>query len=135
MKKLILDTSILIDHLRRKDRVHTILAEITRAGYEGAISIITHTELYAGKSVWQDESLKMILDKLCSGFNIIQIDIHLSESAGKIRAYYNLSLGDSIIAATAIENDYELVTLNEKDFKKIPDLKLFNSQTIKSSEN
>lgn len=130
MKKLFLDTSIIIDYLRRKDIKQTVLAGVVSAGYESAISIITHAELYAGKSVWEDQSLHNAVDKLCSGFTILPIDTHISKNAGKIRAYYQLSLGDAIIAATAIENDCELVTLNLKDFKKTQNLKLFKEKLL-----
>ncbi|MBN2893610.1 MAG: PIN domain-containing protein [Bacteroidales bacterium] len=44
----------------------------------------------------------------------------------EIKQKYNLKLGDSIIGATAILNDLIVVTRNEKDFKKIPDLSVLN---------
>ena len=35
-------------------------------------------------------------------------------------------IGDMLIAATALAHDYELFTLNKKDFRFIPELKLYN---------
>lgn len=40
-----------------------------------------------------------------------------------------MSLGDAIIAATALENDLTLATANIKDFKHIEGLKLINPMT------
>lgn len=37
-----------------------------------------------------------------------------------------MTLGDSIIAATAVVYDLSLVTSNSKDFKSIEDLKIIN---------
>jgi Predicted nucleic acid-binding protein, contains PIN domain len=98
------------------------------SNYEHYVSIITHTEIYAGKSIWEDKNLGEIVAKMFSGFEIKAFDTVLSQKAGKIRAHYQTSLADSIIAATAIENNCELVTLNMKDFKKISGLKLFEGK-------
>lgn len=125
MNNVLLDTSIIIDFLRRKDREKTLLAKLSDEDYHVTISIVTHAELFAGKSVWEDEALYSIIEKLCTGFTIAPIDTMLSKKAGKLRAYYQISLVDSIIAATAIQDDCELATLNIKDFKNIPSLKLF----------
>ena len=53
---------------------------------------------------------------------ILEIDILIIEKAIKLRQSIKLSLGDSIIAATALFYDIPLVTRNTKDFKKIEDL-------------
>jgi predicted nucleic acid-binding protein len=42
-----------------------------------------------------------------------------------IKAQHNVDLMDSIIAATAIINNYSLVTFNIKDFNKIDDLNIY----------
>ncbi len=43
-----------------------------------------------------------------------------------IRKKYNLKLGDSLIAATAMVHDLEIYTRNTDDFKNIKELKTFN---------
>ena len=43
-----------------------------------------------------------------------------------LRQIKKLSLGDSIVAATAVINNFELQTRNTIDFSHIPELKLFN---------
>jgi toxin FitB len=48
------------------------------------------------------------------------------ERAIKLRQIKNMSLGDAIIAATALEHGYELWTANEEDFAHIDGLRLHN---------
>jgi len=44
----------------------------------------------------------------------------------KLRQQIKMSLGDAIVAATALEHDSELWTANEEDFAKVEGLKLHN---------
>lgn len=124
MKKVLLDTSLLIDFLRRKDKEKSLLVAVIQQGYSPAISIITHTELFAGKSIWQKKRAKRELGKLLSGLEIILFNQKVSQLAGKLRAKYNLNLLDTIIAAEAITSRLSLATLSLKDFKKVKGLKL-----------
>ena len=125
--KLLLDTSIIIDFLRQKEKSDTLLYKLSQQDLY--ISIITHTELYSGKSVWEKETARAELEKLFSGLTILQIDVPISKVAGKIRAQnQNTSLLDCIIAATAIQHKLNIVTLNNRDFEKIDRLKLFESK-------
>ena len=48
------------------------------------------------------------------------------DTAITIRKKYNLQLGDSIIAATALEHDLSIYTRNLKDFEKIANVKCIN---------
>lgn len=98
MKKILLDTSVLI----------------------------THTELYAGESVWQKKEAKRELEKLLSGLEIIIPNLEVSKLAGKIRAKYQVNLLDALIAAEAVTSRLPLSTLNLKDFGKIKGVKLFH---------
>lgn len=124
MKKLLLDTSVLIDFLRRKNKEETLLVKIFRAGYMPAISLITHTELYAGKSVWRKVKAKRELENLLAGLEIITFNEEVSRLAGQIRAKHRLGIVDAIIAAEAITSHLSLVSLNTKDFKRVKGLEL-----------
>jgi len=48
------------------------------------------------------------------------------DKAIQIRRQYNLKLGDSLIAATALINDLTIYTRNLSDFERIADLKAIN---------
>lgn len=134
-ERIILDTSVIIDFIRRKDKENSILYQLLKMGHRLSISILTHTELFSGKSIWENKKLYAQTEELCTGLSILFMDTGLSQEAGKIRALHSIALVDAVIAATAIEYDCGLVTLNEKDFKKIPNLKLFDSGNIKSAKS
>lgn len=57
---------------------------------------------------------------------IIPISQFVLEQAVKLRKQRKMSLGDSIIAATALLNNLTLITANIADFKWINDIKLLN---------
>jgi len=123
MKQLVVDTSVIIDFLRTKNKADTLLYEIAQEDL--SISIVTHTELYAGKSVWENSEAKEALEKVLAGMSLITLDKRISERAGRIKSYSNISLIDALIAATALIGNNELVTLNMKDFEKVKGIKLF----------
>lgn len=125
MKKLLLDTSVLIDFLRRKDKEKSLLVKIVDWGYSPSLSLITHTELHAGESVWQKKKAKRELEELLSGLEVIVLNKEVSRLAGKLKAKYQIGLMDAIIAAEAIASRLPLATLNLKDFKKIKEVKIF----------
>lgn len=55
---------------------------------------------------------------------LLPISTEIIETAIPVRRTYNLSLGDAVIAATAVRYSYELCTNNQKDFKNIEKLRL-----------
>lgn len=127
MKKLLLDTSVIIDFLRRKDKQNSLLFLLIKQERELAISIITYTELFSGRSVWEDKKLYDAIEKLCIGFIIYGLETNIAQKAGYLKAKSKIDLMDAIIAATALNFELNLVTLNTKDFEKIKDIKLFSS--------
>lgn len=127
MNKLLIDTSVAVDFLRRKDRKNSLLFKLAQAKYQIYASIITHTELYAGKSVWEKPDARKDLEILFSGIQILPLQEEISKKAGEIKAHLNINLLDAIIAAAAYSSNLELATLNVKDFKNIKGLKLFLS--------
>lgn len=129
MRKLLLDTSIIIDFLRRKDKEESFLYKLLEEDLY--ISIITHTELSAGKSVWEKKIARKELEELFSGIEILPLNKEISSLAGQIKAFdQKLSLLDGVIAATAIYFNLDLVTLNIKDFADIPEIKLFKENLV-----
>ncbi len=123
MIKILLDTSIIIDFLRRKDKENTLLYSIVKRGYQPFVSIITHTELYAGKSVWENKRAQEELEALFSGIQLMPLESEISQKAGELKVKYNMNLLDAIIAATALVNKLEVFTLDTKDFEKIKEIK------------
>lgn len=58
--------------------------------------------------------------------HMIPVHKGILEQAIKLRQRRKMSLGDSMIAATAIINDLTLITANTADFKWIPSIKLLD---------
>lgn len=125
MKRVLLDTSVIIDFLRREDKNKTLLFILAQQEIHLYISIITHTELYAGKSIWEKKKAKEELEILFSGMKILPLEHNVSKEAGEIKVKYNLNLLDAIVAATAIISGIDLATLNVKDFERIKEINLF----------
>ncbi|MCG2692161.1 type II toxin-antitoxin system VapC family toxin [Microgenomates group bacterium] len=121
---VLLDTSVLIDFLRQKQKRNTWFYALAKQGQPLAASIITHTELFAGVSVWEKSKARKELEAIFSGISLILLNQEVSILAGKIRAKNKTDLIDAIIAATAVSEKITLATLNPKHFKKISGLRL-----------
>lgn len=127
MGRILIDSSIIIDHLRLKNKKQTILYRLFQNKHDLFASILTHTESYAGKSVWEKESVRNHLKNILAGIQILPLEEIISEKAGQICARYNLEIVDAIIAATALSSGFDLATLNIKDFEKVDGIKFFKN--------
>jgi predicted nucleic acid-binding protein len=125
MKKVVVDTSVLIDFLRARDKANTLFTTLVASDYQLCISIITHTELYAGKSVWERQVARRDLNTLLSNLKLLPLTENISQKAGQLKAKHNIDLLDAIIAASAINNHIELATINTKHFRHIRGLKIY----------
>ncbi len=123
---VILDTNIIIDHLRLARFTNSILSKLslTHTSSELAISTITIQELFTGQSSSKKKPLEDIATTL-SSLIIAEYTIEVAKLAGALmRKDHNLKFADAAIAATAIHYGASLATLNTKDFKAIPGLKI-----------
>ena len=75
---------------------------------------------------------KTFLENFFDSIRVVPLTNEISEKAIRLRQVHAMSLGDSIIAATALIEEMELVTRNISDFKMIKGLKLFNPLKIKN---
>lgn len=104
----VFDTNIVIDALNGLAQAN---AEYER--YERVfISRITWMEILIG-ATGDDAELRDFLESL---FEIVSIDVTVSEIAVQLRRKYRMKLPDAIIWATAKATDSVLVTRNTKDF-------------------
>lgn len=55
---------------------------------------------------------------------VMPLDESLARAAGELRRDYRLSVGDAVIAATALATGATLLTRNTRDFKRVPDLRV-----------
>ncbi|MGD9859900.1 MAG: type II toxin-antitoxin system VapC family toxin [Marinobacterium sp.] len=101
--KYLLDTNALIYAINRKLKL---------PGADYAVSVITKMELLSWPQLSQSEDLQ--LRTALSGIQVLQLSETIQEAAIKIRKTTSMKLPDSIIAATAIDGGYVLVTDDEK---------------------
>lgn len=124
---MILDTNIIIDHLRKTDDQKSHLMKIVEDVNldDLAISIISLQELYEGTSTKDKQKEKFLLDTI-RPFKILPYSEDVAILAGKVARDLNrpIELADAAIAATAIIAKSPLRTLNKKDFINIEQLKL-----------
>ena len=124
---VVLDTSILIDYLRRPEDTNSHLVKLIDSRVESdlRISIISIQELYTGLSTRNIQQQKLLI-AIISGLNILPYDYEVAQLAGEILRDIKPKMGfaDAAIAATAILNKATLFTLNKKDFQDIKGLKL-----------
>jgi predicted nucleic acid-binding protein len=66
------------------------------------------------------------LQRIFNAYRRIELSPPIIERAVALRQSTKMSLGDAIVAATALDYDLELWTANIDDFKHIEDLKLVN---------
>jgi predicted nucleic acid-binding protein len=127
---VVLDTSIIIDHLRLKN-VHnqSMLEKIAHTLPKEAlcISVITVQELYEGLSTRDIEKEKYLLSTI-SPLRIIPYTYEIAQKAGEIARDLSrpIETADAAIAATAIINGADFATINTKDFRGISELALLN---------
>ncbi len=124
-ERIVLDTSILIDFFRKKNKAKAILFHLSYQ-YQFCVSVIGVFELLIGiKSEHQQQQY----DILMTNVEILPLDQLCIEQAVKIHKHLKrqnagLGLEDLLIGATSIRHQLPLATLNEKHFVRIPDLKL-----------
>ena len=125
---VILDTNIIIDHLRLPSTKPSVLIKLVQQQpkINLAISIISVQELYEGKST-QKPDKEQILLSLISPLKILPYTFDIASLAGQIirDTSQPITFADAAIAATSIYHQIPLFTLNQKHFQPIPDLKLF----------
>lgn len=124
---ILCDTNILIEFYKSNPQVTAGLRQIGHADI--AISVITQAELYFGALNKRDfDSLRKNLSLL----SILPINGTVSGRfillMEKYSLSHKLSIPDGLIAASAIEYDLSLYTLNFRDFRFIENLQLFQPE-------
>ena len=123
--KLVLDTNILIDHLRGGDVWDSILKKVDE-NTKFYLPSIVMIELFSGQSSKDKKSFDKIM-KLVKCFDLVDLDSEIAAKAGELYRDVSKSLEvpDYVVAATALHLKAGVVTLNRKHFKLIPELEMF----------
>jgi len=122
VQRIVLDTSIIIDHIRQPDKPETVFTQLLQK-YSLIIALITVTELFSGSSI-QKLKERERLETILSVLDIYIPDMNLARQSGLLRGIRKIATADAQIAMTAIILKLPLATLDTRDFAKIPDLQL-----------
>jgi predicted nucleic acid-binding protein len=124
---VILDTSVIIDHLRQTGKKQSSLMKFAAKSPKESLtlSVISVQELYEGQSTRNEKQEQLLLATI-SPLKILPYTYQIAKLAGTVARDLKgpIELADAAIAATAISNGAELLTLNKKDFQHIPKLVL-----------
>lgn len=111
MADLLIDTDVLVDHLRGQTALQP-------GRHRVHVSVITRAELLAGTSASD------LITNLLNPFRELAVDRDVAERAGRIRRETSLLLPDALIAATALTHRLGLVSRNERHFQQVRGLRL-----------
>lgn len=126
MGKVLIDTDEWINFFNKRKQAIDLISQLKKKGKIFS-SILTVTELRAG---WTDEAANNFFPIFYAHTKILGISQEIAELSGKFLKDYktkgiSLPTVDTLIAATAIVEDCQLVTRNKKDFP-MKKLKLYS---------
>jgi predicted nucleic acid-binding protein len=126
--RVLVDTDVLIDHLRGQRYARELLNEWSGRALVG-VSTITHVEIYRGVREPQEErKTRAFLAALLP----VPVSVEIAQRAGTAIAYaaqhgFTISIADGIVAATALELGIPLVTNNTAHYP-FPELELVSGR-------
>ena len=125
MAYLLIDTDILIDVTNNDETAKSRLVTESQR-YTLCISIITLMELVIG---CRNKAEQQALNKFIAQFEVKPITDSISAQTLELIKTYALSHGlqipDALIAATALSHGIGLLSKNQRDYRFIPNLDLF----------
>jgi len=125
MAIILLDTSVIIDHLNGRFGRTEFLRDLLDRRHDLVCCPIVITEIYAGLRVGEEAKTAAFINRL----ECLPITPEIAQEAGLLRRDWRtkgitLSYTDVTIAAVAIHNRIPLLTGNRKHFP-MPELQLF----------
>lgn len=118
----LIDTNILIYHLKGDLPEPDFIQTISRENFN--ISVITKIE-FLGWSRHTDDGY-MIACSLLDMATVRPLTDEIIDRTIELKRKLNIKLPDAVIAATCLEHKLSLVTRNDNDFLKIPELSVIN---------
>jgi toxin FitB len=120
---MLLDSNAIIYSIKpESDALRQLIAE-----HNPSVSAVSYVEVLGYHQLTASDKDDFI--EFFKTARIISVSQPVLEQAVTLRQQRKMSLGDSIIAATALINDFTLVTANISDFRWIDNIKLMNPLT------
>ena len=118
----LLDTNAVIYYVKDENSVVATIEDIYTKNIPVCLSVITQAELFAFPQLSDDEAER--IERFLQSVSIIPMDSQIARLTGGIRKKYQLKIADSVIAATALFTNSQLLTRNVGDFKRVPELQI-----------
>jgi predicted nucleic acid-binding protein len=120
---VVADTTVLIDHLRRRDGAPEAIDAAFERGDDVMASVVSKVEILTGMRTHERRATRQLFQLIVW----IPIDDAIAELAGEYgrlyrRSHHGINTGDLLVAATAYNVRAELWTRNVKHFPMFPDL-------------
>ncbi|TMI23718.1 type II toxin-antitoxin system VapC family toxin [Candidatus Bathyarchaeota archaeon] len=133
-KRLVLDTTVLIDHLRSKNR--DTLASRLEGRAELATTIINRFELYYG--AYKSKDVRRNLTSVKGVFSTLQVlsmTEGAAEQAGRLLAQLEakgrpIESRDLFVGAIALEEGYAVLTDDLEHFERIPGVQVVEAKQL-----
>jgi tRNA(fMet)-specific endonuclease VapC len=129
MEDILIDTDVVIEYLRSKVKASTELIKLLQK-HDVFLSSISEFELYLGAKTEQHQrDLELIFNEV----HLLPFDFGRGRIAAEILkglklTHQHVETKDIFIASIAIYNEIWLRTFNEKHFKEIKNLKIWQWQ-------
>lgn len=126
MDKIFIDTNIIIDFTHKRNRILFELLENQKQNrVQLFINPVVLAEFFTDKNLSEEKKLEEAYE-LIGFFSSVDISTKIGILAGQfLRERKIISLGDALIAATCINDSFQLATRNRKHFQKIPGLQFY----------
>jgi predicted nucleic acid-binding protein len=125
---ILVDSTVLIDALRNRNQGRKALKTAVLEGHVLATSAVNVGEVYAGMRAGEESRTATLLSDL----ECFPVTAAIGRAAGLLanswaRQGRTLKLPDMLIAATALEHGFSLMTDNRKDYP-MPELRFYPSE-------
>ena len=123
MTRLLIDTSVLVDHLRGDPRAAGLLVDAVLRGDELWSVTVVRTEILAGLRRGEEAATRRLLDQL----HWQEVTVEIADRAGELarrylRSHPGVDTVDHLVAAAALALGADLKTRNVKHFPMFPKL-------------
>lgn len=125
MRNVLVDTDVLIDFSKNKDKLLVKYLE-EKDLWQLWVNPVVVAEWLNNQELTDTGKLKQA-DKFISAFNCAELGKNEGEKAGKLIRNHQIDyLGDALIAANCLVRKMSLLTRNVRHYKKIKNLKLLD---------
>ncbi len=121
MDELIVDTSIIIEYLKKGEGLLTQIWD----HYKLIVPVTVITELLIGLEEKQADIQTKLTDLISTRLQLADLDEKIARKAADIvKELDHITLASALVAATAIVKEVPLLTYEIQTFDLVPDLKL-----------